>query len=176
MASVAETLFYHRGIDPILFGQYLIHIGDEQWWSAVGIVPTSIAEIDHGAVQLRATRLIVLATGMLRAWGVTDADALKLLRAEPPFEVSEFATIVDAAKRVFFIGTYEAIVFQRAPLSPNAWLRRQNQHFSNQTPLQHMLLYGNGIDEVLGYLEDAGMPVTYEAADRMTNQEIRFEE
>jgi len=39
-----------------------------------------------------------------------------------------------------------------------------------------MLLYGNGIDEVLGYLEDAGMPVTYEAADRMTNQEIRFEE
>ncbi len=162
MTTVTETIFFDSGIPPDLFGQYAIQIGDKVWWDMVGIEPPSIADNRSGMICIKAGRLVVLVAGILKAWNVSDEDALVLLGGPSR---TGFETIVDRARMVLFASTYSVLAYSSELDSPNTWFHRPCVLWDGATPLAVMLKDTGGLPDVFGFLETAVSPVTYFAAE-----------
>lgn len=162
MKSVAETIFFDSGIPPDLFGQYAIQIGDKDWWDMVGIEPPRLADNRSGMVCIKAGRLIVLVASILKAWNVSDEDALVLLSGPSK---TGFETIVDRARMVLFSSAYSILAYSSETDSSNTWFHRPCPHWNGATPLAVIVRCRNGLVEVLKFLEAAAPPVTYLTAE-----------
>ena len=158
MRSVTETIFFDSGIATDLFGTYAIQIGDRDWWKMVGIEPPSLAENRSGMICIKAGRLVALVTSILRAWDVSDEDALVLLCSASTIN---FTTIVDRARMILFSCTYSVLAYSSEVNSPNTWFHKASPHWEGRTPLAVMLKDENGLPKVFGFLETAVSPVTY---------------
>ena len=99
MKLVTETIFFDSGISPDLFSIYAIQIGDWDWLDKVGIESPSLAENRSGMTCIKAGSLAALVAGILRTWGVSDANALVLLSGT---NRTSFETIVDRCRMIFF--------------------------------------------------------------------------
>ena len=158
MKSVTEKIFFDSGIAPELFGQYAIQIGDRDWWDMVGIEPPSLASNRSGMICIKAGCLVALVAGILRAWDVSDEDALVLLSGTSS---TSFETIVDRARMVLFASTYSVLGYSSEIDSPNTWFHRASPRWGSTTPLAVMLKDASGLPSVFGFLEAAVSPVTY---------------
>ena len=162
MKSVTETIFFDSDIAPDLFGQYAIQIGDRDWWDLVGIEPPSLAENRSGMMCIRAGRLVALVAGILRAWSVSDEDALRILLGTGEVR---FETIVDRARMILLGSSYSALSFSSELKSPNTWFRRPSPRWDGLTPLDVMIEDAIGVQDVFQYLEATVSPVTYFMAE-----------
>ncbi len=162
MKSVTETIFLDSGIAPELFGKYAIQIGDKDWWDMVGIEPPSLADNRSGMVCIKAGRLIALVAGILKAWNVSDDDALVLLGGTSR---TSFGTNIDRACMVLFASAYSILAYSCEINSSNTWFHRPCVFWDGATPLAVMLNDAGGLLDVFGYLETAVSPVTYFTAE-----------
>ena len=159
MKSFSETLFFDCGIDAKHFGENALSLGSTDWWAYTGVLPPKQAISSDGEVRLLAAFLIVIVSGMLSAWGLTKPQGLQLLKASNSTAPADFWEVAYAARRLFFIGTYEFIAYPNHPISPRSWIYRPNTRFQGQTPLHVMLNTDNGIEQVLEHLEQHVLPV-----------------
>lgn len=162
MNSLAKTILYDSGIPSDLFAAYALKIGDKEWWEAVGIEPSSLAEERSGMMCIKATRLMLLVCNMLSAWSISDEDAFHLLGLDTR---ATFLNVVTRARKILFIGTYVALAIPGEMAISQLWLNLPNKNWKGATALEVMQDDPGGLDRVLKHLEGVVSPVTYLTED-----------